>query len=267
MKNYIMNNKIKSLSIFIVLSIIISILFLNYQSTPYYADLDLESQEYIKNISFKITSNSNSDIDKIITLNNWINQEIEHKGYDDISEFEVSHDPKSVISRGWGLCFDRSYMLELMAQSLGFKVRHIAMASNNGDSSHAVSEVYINDKWVLVDSTYNKIYYDENKAPMSLKQVHKKRFKLLEYEPETMDSVIYGVNSFHGKFFEPKIPFPDINLNQVLYNYEIIHLLPYKFKNIHRYLIAILIIIVSILVYTYKKPFKKDNKRRYFKKH
>jgi hypothetical protein len=228
------------------------ILFLHWQSTPYYNKLEKVESEYIKELSENLTHNIEKEIDKIIYLNTYLYEKLPQLPYEDLDPHKITRKPSEMIKRGQGLCYDRSYLLEIMAESLGHKVRHIALS--DGVTSHAVSEIKINGKWILFDSTYNEHYVSQSGELMSFREVHKNKETLItSYSPKVMNFAIYGVNSFHGKFFEPKIHFPDINLKQLTYNVFILDLIPYTYKSLHIIFFSIISIGILFFIY-YKKP-------------
>ncbi len=230
--------------------------FLLVQSTPYYIDLPNETQQLILSLSLEITEGYDTDLEKIDALNNWLYLNIEHLTYFNNSDLRVSHMPEDILSRGWGACFDRSYLLELMAQSMGYKARHISIT--NGVNSHAISEIKINGSWVLFDSSYNRHYTDEAGNALSLREVRDRQPEInLGYNYTLMNYATYGMNSFHGQFFEPRVPFPDINFNQFLYNIFILDMIPFTYKNAHYAFFALIAAVLAALYFVNK--YRKKN--------
>ncbi len=246
--------------------ILFFILFNILQSTPYYNQLPKEEQNYLKNLALDITKDQSSDISKVSALMNYVVKEIKHEspeGYD--GSKEASHDPIEIIKRGWGLCYDRSYVFELMSESLGYKVRHVAITMHSG--SHAVSEVKVNDKWVMFDTTNNQIH-QLNEEYLSTEEIFNNPEIHQASGIKQYNQMIFGINSFHGYFAKPKIPYPDINVKQFLYNIEVLDKLPFGYGRFQTTLktslfgLIILILIITSFFFARKKYFKNNKTKK-----
>jgi len=141
--------------------------------------------------------------------------------------------PKDLYKRGYGLCFDRSFVMELIFEHLGFKTRHVSLYENkiNTDMfselmtpkirSHAISEVKTKKGWVIVDSSSKWLGIDINNLPISMKKITakvqwKKRPKDIFYDGN--QHFAYGIYSRHGNFFKPYNFIPDYNISEIMYN-------------------------------------------------
>ncbi|MBR9693175.1 hypothetical protein GOV07_04590 [Candidatus Woesearchaeota archaeon] len=62
------------------------------------------------------------------------------------------------------------------------------------------------------------------------------------------DQFVFGVNSFHGGFAPPRVPYPDMALGQLYYNLEIIPYLPYNFWKVRLLLISLVVLLVLAIV-------------------
>jgi|GEM_PF-4103629 len=225
--------------VWIAIGILIALflMFNALQSTPYYDDLTKEKQETVHALAENITAGIDGDLDKLLAILQWENETLSlelPKGYD---THKADHDVLTIINQGYGWCYDRSYVFEILAQSLGFKVRHVALASEYG--THALSEVFVEGKWVLFETSRNRIYRDEKGVPLSMLELHRRPELVEESARAAYAQFVYGVNSFHGDFAPPRIPYPDMAVEQLYYNFGIIPYLPYRFWKVRIVLISL----------------------------
>jgi hypothetical protein len=153
-----------------------------------------------------------------------------------------TREPKDLHARRHGLCFDRSWVIEKILMSKGFRVRHVALYSTEGwwpswivtfipgVSSHALCEVGTARGWLVVDSNseWNSIGYDGGPVPLS--RIDKVGARFINWDtvqavdyPPIFDKgfiYIYGLHSRHGNFFPPYLPVPDICWTDMHYNFE-----------------------------------------------
>ena len=145
--------------------------------------------------------------------------------------------PKDLYKFGEGLCYDRSFSLELIFQYLGFDTRHVSVFKNSksrnnfievfGDNpdSHALCEVLTANGWMIIDTNDLWIGLDEFNQPVSMKKIHEDNFsfKWLEKSPNLFFTgkhhYIYGLYSRHGRFYKPYNVIPDYNLSELFYNF------------------------------------------------
>lgn len=147
---------------------------------------------------------------------------------------------KDLYETRYGLCYDRSRILEIIYRYKGFETRHISIYStlNTGSPvksiltpntpSHAVTEILTSRGWLLVDSNSPWIAIDSHRQPMSIENIHQaiEGATLRNYlekppieiyiEPFTY---VYGLYSRHGKFFQPYNFIPDINYQEFMANF------------------------------------------------
>ena len=126
---------------------------------------------------------------------NVLNQAPNNKG---ILHFE-SREPKDIYTRGYGLCYDRSRVIEKILKKFGFETRHIA-AYRAGDNSkwylpdylnkksesHAFTEVLTSKGWMFIDSNNFFMGIDEKENPISILDVQKKGFKNINWNKYNM---------------------------------------------------------------------------------
>ena len=248
--------------LFIVANIIIS--------TKYYDDLEPKEQIEIRKTALAATEGYTSDFEKVQALMDWTHENIAFEspeGYD--GGKQSSHDPLEILERGWGLCYDNSYLFELMAESIGYKVRHVALTYEGG--SHAVSEVKIDDKWIFFDVSNNETHQLDEEY-LSIKEILENPEVVKDSKISVYNQAVYGVNSFHGYFAPPKIPYPDINVGQFMYNIEIIKYLPFRYGKFQSalktfmWVIIILILVAAFLVFRRTKKQRMKIRRKHLRK-
>lgn len=153
-------------------------------------------------------------------------------------EMGTSREPESMLTLGYGLCYDRSRAIEKTLTFYNYKVRHISIHSifknffstifKKGVYSHAVTEVLTKKGWIVVDSNEEWVSLDQNGLPISAKKIRDYLANNSQINWEKKPSgavygmpmiVTYGLYSRHGKFYPPYIFFPDINLYDFSQNF------------------------------------------------
>jgi hypothetical protein len=137
---------------------------------------------------------------------------------------------------GYGLCYDKSYALEILLEQLSFKTRHVSIYGNpegttwikdlstRGILSHACTEVLTNRGWLVIDPNFAWMALDKNGKPVSLASdalwADSNNFlSPPPYPIYTQDHhIVYGLYSRHGQFFWPYNFIPDYNIRGLLYN-------------------------------------------------
>ena len=138
---------------------------------------------------------------------------------------------------GYGLCYDKSYALEILLEQLGFKTRHVCIYDNpegttwikdlstRGILSHACTEVLTKRGWLAIDPNFAWMAFDKNGNPISLASddLWEDANNFLSPPPYpiyTQDHhIVYGLYSRHGQFFKPYNKIPDVNWRGLLYNF------------------------------------------------
>lgn len=144
----------------------------------YYNGITLEegvkSNSTIDNFAKKLVSKADSDNEKAKILYEWIGKNIE---YDDDkakkilnNDFEVESGAIAAFDERKGICFDYSCLYIAMCRAVDLDVRLITGEGFNGISwvSHAWNQVYVNNQWVNVDTTFYKggNYYNSSRFNM-----------------------------------------------------------------------------------------------------
>ena len=148
-------------------------------------------------------------------------------------------EPKDLYLAGYGLCYDRSRVLEKLLRLNGLSTRHVALFSLRDDGplgllfthrlpSHAVSEVQTRDGWLLVDSNAPWVSLGHDGSPVPLTEILRTRgqpaggwdprfARMPAFYREPLVAV-YGLYARHGYFYPPYNPLPDINWGELLQN-------------------------------------------------
>ncbi len=137
---------------------------------------------------------------------------------------------------GYGLCYDKSYALEILLEQLGFKTRHVSIyddpegttwikdLSTRGILSHACTEVLTKRGWLVIDPNFAWMALDKDGNPVSLASdeqwADSNNFISPPPYPIYMQDhhIVYGLYSRHGQFFKPYNRIPDVNWRGLLYN-------------------------------------------------
>ncbi|SCN21414.1 putative protein involved in cytokinesis, contains TGc (transglutaminase/protease-like) domain [Clostridium sp. N3C] len=141
----------------------------------YYNGITLEegvkSNSTIDNFARSLVSKAQNDDEKARILYEWIGRNIE---YDDEkakkilnNDFEVKSGAIAAFTERKGICFDYSCLYIAMCRAVDLDVRLITGEGFNGISwvSHAWNQVYVNNQWVNVDTTFYKggNYYNSSR--------------------------------------------------------------------------------------------------------
>ncbi len=140
-----------------------------------------------------------------------------------IPEYE-NREPADLMRNGKGLCFDRSRTLDKALNYMGLETRHVYLLyqekksfllaiTSYGHPSHAVTEVKTSKGWMLVDSNNQWIALTRGAAPVNADGVWQ-RFAEFDNSPIYFSSpywAIRGMYSRKGQFYEPFVPFPELN--------------------------------------------------------
>lgn len=205
----------------ISLAIFIGLLFANNVSTS----VDDSDESVFTSIGFKKPGKRLS-YDEEIRLIREVQAEIFRRAPlgAGIPEYQA-REPADLMRIGHGLCFDRSRTFDKLFSYLGFESRHVYILYKGdksflralfsyGQSSHAVTEVLTSRGWLFVDSNTPWIAVTRKGEPVNADDVWR-RFGEFEHAPEYLSFpwwAIRGLYSRKGQFYEPHIPFPELNL-------------------------------------------------------
>lgn len=102
--------------------------------------------------------------------------------YDKINNIttEYTPDPDQVLRALSGICYDYSSLYAAMKRSEGIPIKLVKGYNKDIDVYHAWNEVYVNGKWVVVDTTFDAVYYS-NRVDYSFAKNPSDYRKVYEY--------------------------------------------------------------------------------------
>ncbi len=114
-----------------------------------------ETKEYLRRIATPIVEDSESDLEKALTLMNWVHNEIE---LDYTHGYDTYLHPIEILNNSKGGCGQYAIVFTSLCTVSGLQSRVIGIENNTG-SGHILSEVLLGDKWKVFDTHFN-IYYN-----------------------------------------------------------------------------------------------------------
>ncbi|GGH16348.1 transglutaminase-like domain-containing protein [Paenibacillus segetis] len=122
----------------------------------------------------ELTKNLNSDADKVKVIYNYVISNIK---YDDNLAANVSTDylPEidHTLSSKKDICYGYSALFAAMLRSVDIPTKLVMGTSNYVKSYHSWNEVYLNNKWVIVDTTVDAGLKDSKTAFTMIKEASK----------------------------------------------------------------------------------------------
>lgn len=111
----------------------------------------------IKQKSAALTKGSESDLESVLRLAQWINENVEYDIH--YSQDKLDKTAPQVFKKKRGTCDELSHLFITMARSVGLPTREVSGLAFNGDiwGFHSWSEVKLQDRWVPVDATNMQI--------------------------------------------------------------------------------------------------------------
>jgi len=125
----------------------------------------------------ELTKNKKSESDKTEVMYQYMVQQFSYD-FVKMKNLEYDYIPviDDVLKKKLGICYDYSAVFASMLRSQGIKCKLIMGYTSNVKEYHAWNEVFINNKWVVVDTTFdsqmftNKVQYKFEKARSDYKQ-------------------------------------------------------------------------------------------------
>ena len=114
-----------------------------------------ETKEHLRRIATPLIEDSESDLEKALTLMNWVHNEIK---LDFTHGYDTYLHPIEILNNSRGGCGQYAIVFTSLCLVSGIKSRIIAIENNSG-SGHILSEVLLGDKWKVFDPHFN-IYYN-----------------------------------------------------------------------------------------------------------
>jgi hypothetical protein len=151
-------------------------------------------------------------------------------------------EPRDLFEAGHGLCFDRSRAIEKSLAFLGFETRHLAVYSvdegvgtwehlfGSHRASHSVTEVRVDDRWIVVDSNARWIGLTAGGRALSVEELRgSPDLASSAWDRRVSDppsfifamrfTYVIGLYSRHGRFYPPFVPVPDVDVAQLWHNF------------------------------------------------
>ncbi|WP_223067611.1 transglutaminase domain-containing protein [Paenibacillus caui] len=128
-----------------------------------YEIIDANIPKDIDQAAAEIVKGADSDREKARLLYQWIGTRIQYD-YDKVKDYEEKNEwheqtPKMTFDTRKGVCIDYARLYAVMARSQGLDVKVITglgFDGQGGYGAHAWNEVYVDEKWIPLDSTWAK---------------------------------------------------------------------------------------------------------------
>jgi len=144
---------------------------------------------------------------------------------------------QNVVEAKSTICYDRSWLIETLAEKQGYPARRVFLLANENSNSkpwifsrnaisHAMSEIYTEKGWVLVEN--QEIWCGViNETAVSVADIFQNK-KILEQIPlKNKNHILYknfiyyrGLYSRHGQLFEPYVPLPEVRWKDLLWSFD-----------------------------------------------
>jgi hypothetical protein len=127
-------------------------------STPPQGRLDqlierVDGQLFLHSVAAVVTRGAGSDEEKLRRIFHWTCCTVEDGG----GGVVIADDPSRAALRGTGFCDQSAAVLATVAHYSGLNSRLYFLRGPNGTSWHTVAQVMVSGKWILVDTTWNRI--------------------------------------------------------------------------------------------------------------
>lgn len=111
--------------------------------------------------------------EKVEAVYNYIVTKIDYD-YEKINQLDNLYVPdiETVFKAGKGICYDYASLFASMLRSQGIPAKLIKGCSANVNGYHAWNEVFLDGKWMIIDTTYDAIMIKLKKSPVIEKNVH-----------------------------------------------------------------------------------------------
>ena len=108
-----------------------------------------------------LTKNEKNDVDKFFALYDYVT---ENTIYDMQKTVETGYrsSPDEILADGKGICLDIAVLLASMLRSTGIKCKLVYGQASEIEGLHSWNEVYLKNKWIIVDPTKDAILYDSS---------------------------------------------------------------------------------------------------------
>jgi len=129
----------------------------------------------------ELTKNKESTIDKVEEIYDYITQNIVYD-YDKIKDLTDDYVPniEQTLKSKSGICYDYAALMAGMLRSLNIPTKLVKGYKNDLNNYHAWNEVLIEDKWVIIDTTYDAAFVKANREVDMIKSLNEYN-KIREY--------------------------------------------------------------------------------------
>jgi len=135
-----------------------------------------EKMDTVK-LAKELTKTKKTEADKIEVTYQYMVQQFSYD-FVKLKNLEYDYIPviDDVLKKKLGICYDYSAVYASMLRSQGIKCKLVMGYTSYVKEYHAWNEVYVNDKWVVVDTTYdsqmyaNRVQYKFEKSRSEYKQ-------------------------------------------------------------------------------------------------
>lgn len=110
----------------------------------------------------ELTGNLKTDEEKVKVIYDYVIKNMSYD-YNEINNINEDYVPNvdSIFESSKGICYDYSSLFAAMLRSVGVPTKLLKGYKNDIKAYHAWNEVYLNDKWVTIDTTYDSILNSE----------------------------------------------------------------------------------------------------------
>lgn len=104
----------------------------------------------------ELTKNSKTDDEKVKNIYNYVVKNISYD-YNKMNRIDEDYVPdvESIFKSSKGMCYDYSALFAAMLRSVGVPTKLLKGYKSDTKAYHAWNEVYLNNKWVIIDTTYD----------------------------------------------------------------------------------------------------------------
>jgi hypothetical protein len=132
---------------------------MRYLAPSAYVDSDHED---IKTLAEELISPDMTEMEKIHAIHRWVTSNIEYDYEAYLKGENVMRTASETIKRGKGVCRDYSFVVAALARAVNIPAKVVygnaRDAGGWGAQLHAWNELYIDGRWVIVDTTWDAGY-------------------------------------------------------------------------------------------------------------
>lgn len=129
-------------------------------TNPIYWDYDMEAIKRAKNLK----KNAKTDEEKIKAIYEYVTKYIKYDwGILDKLPSRYVPDIEKTYKTQKGICYDYSALFAGMLRSVGIEAKLVKGYRDEIDGYHAWNEVFVNNEWRIIDTTYSAAYVQLNR--------------------------------------------------------------------------------------------------------